>query len=90
MHLFAPRGLSINEGIDPKEYHFWHKKIDNAIAFVKQTGQGCCMVKHGLETCLLFVPCPLRGLRPTGSLLGRPILRRQALALSSTLITSTI
>ena len=48
------------------------------------------MVKHGLETCLSFVPCPPRGLGPTESLLGRPILLRQALALRYMLITRTI
>ena len=90
MHLSAPRGLSINEGIDPEEYYLRYKKIDDAIAFVKQTGQGCCMAKHGLETCLSFVPCSPRGLGPTGSSWGQPILRRQALALPSTLVTSTI
>ena len=34
MHLFALRGLSINDGIGPEEYHLRYKKIDNTIVFV--------------------------------------------------------
>ena len=50
MYLSAPRGLSINsDGIDPEEYHLRYKKIDDAIAFVKQTGLGCCMAKMDLK-----------------------------------------
>ena len=81
MHVSAPNGLSIYDGIDPEEYYLRYKKIGDAIAFVKQTGQGCCMAKHGLETCLCL--CPVR--REDWDLL-----RQQALALPSTLITSTI
>ena len=37
-HLSASHELS--DGIDPEEYHLKYKKFDDAIAFVKQTGQG--------------------------------------------------
>ena len=40
MQLYAPRNLIINDGIDSEEYHLRYTKIDDAIAFVKQTGQG--------------------------------------------------
>ena len=49
MHLLAPRRLNINDGIEPEQYHLWYKKIDNAIAFVKQTGQSCYMAKINLK-----------------------------------------
>ena len=82
MHLSAPRRLSINDGIDLEENHLRYKKIDNAIVFVKQTSQGCCMAKMDLKHA--FRLCPI------GGLLGRSILRRQVLAFRSMLITSTI
>ena len=41
MHLSIPRGLSINDGIDPEEYHLRCEKLDDAIAFVKQADQSC-------------------------------------------------
>ena len=58
MHLSASRGFSINDGIDPEEYHLQYKKIDDAIAFVKQAGQGCYMVKMDLKHA--FRLCPVR------------------------------
>ena len=59
MHLYAPRGLSINDGIDLEEYHLRYKKIDDAIAFMKQIGQGCCIAKMDLKNA--FCLCPVCG-----------------------------
>ena len=56
MHLSAPRELSINDSIDLEEYHLRYKKIDDAIAFVKQTSQGCCMVKIDLKYAFRLCP----------------------------------
>ena len=58
MHLSTPRGFSINDSIDPEEYHLRYKKIDDAIAFVKQAGQGCYMAKMDLKHA--FRLCPVR------------------------------
>ena len=66
MHLSAPLGLSINDGIDPDDYHLRYKKIDDAIAMIRELGPGCSMAKIDLKHA--FRLCPVR--RQDWDLLG--------------------
>ena len=58
MHLSAPLGLSINDGIDPDDYHLRYKKIDYAIAMIRELGPGCSTAKIDLKHA--FRLCPVR------------------------------
>ena len=66
MHLSAPYGSSINDGIDPDEFHLRYKRIDDAVAFIQQLGPNCSVAKMDLKHA--FRLCPVR--RADWDLLG--------------------
>ena len=55
MHLSAPFGSSINDGISPNEYRLSYRTVDDAIHMVQQFGPGCLManmdLKHAFRIC---------------------------------------
>ena len=57
MHLSAPFGSSINDGISPNEYRLSYRTVDDAIHMVQQFGPGCFMAKMDLKH--VFRICPV-------------------------------
>ena len=66
MHLSAPFGNSINDGIAADEYRLHYKTEDDAIRMIQRHGNGCYMAKLDLKHA--FRICPVR--REDWELLG--------------------
>ena len=58
MHLSAPFGKSINDGISADDYSLHYKTVDDAIKMIQRYGSGCYMAKLDLKHA--FRICPVR------------------------------
>ena len=70
MHLSAPEGRSINDGISCKDYSLHYVTIDHAVNLMHKHGRGALLAKVDLKKSLSPLPCfPIR-LAFAGHLLG--------------------
>ena len=56
MHLSAPLGNSINDGIEKDEYSLQYSSIDDAVRFLLELGVGAQMAKVDLKSAFRMVP----------------------------------
>lgn len=55
-HLSYPQGSSINDGIPREKASVHYATIDDAIAKIKQVGQGCYLAKTDIESAFRLLP----------------------------------
>ena len=56
MHLSAPAGISVNDGIDKEEFSLAYTTVDNVAALVACHGKGALMSKVDLSSAFRLIP----------------------------------
>ena len=56
VHLSAPRGSSVNDGIDKEQYSLHYSSVDEAVALLQQAGWGASMAKVDLKAAFQMIP----------------------------------
>ena len=56
MHLSAPHGLSINDGIDIEQHRFHYSSIDDATRLVANLGRNSALAKVDLKSAFRLIP----------------------------------
>ena len=56
MHLSAPHGLSINDGIDIEQHRFHYSSIDDATRLVANLGCNSALAKVDLKSVFRLIP----------------------------------
>lgn len=56
MHLSAPVGRSVNNGIHPDEFSLHYNSVDNAVAILLHLGKEALMAKIDLKSAFHMIP----------------------------------
>ena len=56
MHLPAPRGFSVNDGISKEDFSLHYVTIDDAVRFIQKHGSGCLPAKVDLKHAFRICP----------------------------------
>ena len=56
MHLSAPAGRSVNDGIHPEEFSLHYSSVDDAVAILLHLGKGALMAKIDLKSAFRMIP----------------------------------
>ena len=56
MHLSAPLGSSVNDGIDPEHYSLGYSTLDDAIRLIAKFGRNALMAKVDLKSAFRMIP----------------------------------
>ena len=56
MHLSAPAGRSVNDGIHPEEFSLHYSSVDDAVAILIHLGKGALMAKIDLKSAFRMIP----------------------------------
>ena len=77
MHLSAPHGQSINDGISKEEFTLRYSRIDDAIRLINFAGgKGALLAKVDPQKCISDNSSTTGGSRITRDTLERQVLRR--------------
>ena len=56
MHLSAPAGRSVNDGIHPEDFSLHYSSVDDAVAILLHLGKGALMAKIDLKSAFRMIP----------------------------------
>ena len=56
LHLSAPHGSSVNDGILKEEFSLHHSSVDDAVGLLHTYGTGAIMAKSDLKSAIRMVP----------------------------------
>ena len=56
MHLSAPAGRSVNDGIHTEEFSLHYSSVDDAVAILLHLGKGALMAKINLRSAFRMIP----------------------------------
>ena len=56
MHLSAPAGKSVNDGIPPDEFSLHYSSVDDAVTILLHLGRGTLMAKFDLKAAFRMIP----------------------------------
>ena len=56
MHLSAPAGRSINDGIHPDKFSLHYSSVDDAVAILLHLGKGALMAKIDFKSAFQMIP----------------------------------
>ena len=76
LHLSAPYGASVNDGISKEEFSLHYSSVDNAVKLLHSYGKGAIMAKVDLKAAFRMVPVRAADWGLIGYVLEGVVLRR--------------
>ena len=55
MHLSAPAGKSVNDGIPPDEFSLYYSSVDDAVTILLHLGRGALMAKVDFKAAFCMI-----------------------------------